>query len=367
MVDDRNIIEIETCPQEQPTESIQSTIHIGILANYAENEETRFLLTPEACGLLTSAGAAICMEAGAGIDIDFSDEKYAEYGVTIADRETVLQQSIVICYTPLKATDVRKMRTGATLLCVMDSTLFEADNIKALLEKRITLGCLDNMYSHNDEPVFAIIIDEINGRAAIMYAQENLSYLGGGKGVLLAGVAGINPCEVLVIGDGMDVYCAASAAMNAGAIVTLVNNDVSTLQTARQTCGDRLVTLAIHPRVLFNKVKTADVIIIGSTTYPFEMPRNLLMAMKENAFLLDLKKTQPSVSVPRTVAMAISNALVNFFNEAMLKEGFLGMMATTEGVQHGIVTYDGKLVDKLVASYLGMSCVDISVMLGHAN
>lgn len=368
MTEENNTIALEPCPEQSAAESRPATLQIGIVANYQDSEETRVLLTPEACGMLTSAGIAVCMETGAGIDIDFSDEKYAEYGVTVADRETALRQNIVVSYAPLRAADILKMQKGAALLCVMDSSLFQPDSIKALLDHRITLGCFDNMYSHNDEPVFANIIDEINGRAAIMYAQDHLSYLGGGKGVLLAGVAGINPCEVLIVGDGMDVYSASLAAINSGATVTLINNDVSTLQTARQFCGERLVTLAMHPRVLFNKVKTADVIIIGSTTRPFEMPRNLAAAMKETVYMLDLKQTQPSVSVPRTVAMGLSNALVNFFNEAAIKEGITGMIATTEGVQRGIVTYDGKLVDKLVASYLNLPCVDISVMLSsHSN
>ncbi|MDE6811594.1 MAG: hypothetical protein K2J15_04510, partial [Muribaculaceae bacterium] len=198
---------------------------IGLPSNYADDEETRFLLTPEACGMITSSGLKIRMEADAGIDISFSDDAYAEFGVEISDRDTVLKSDLVLTFTPLKEADVEKMRPGATLLCMMGNDLFKAETIKALLDRRITCAVLDNMYSYNDEPVFANILNEIDGRAAILYAQEHLSYLGGGKGVLLAGVAGINPCEVLLIGEGMDVCYAAKAAIAAGATVTLVNND----------------------------------------------------------------------------------------------------------------------------------------------
>ena len=125
--------------------------------------------------------------------------------------------------------------------------------------------------------------------------------------------------------------------------------------------------IAVHPRVLYNRVKTADVIILGNTTRPFEFPNNLKAAMKENAYVLDMNETHPSVSVPRTVAMALSTALVNFFDEMAIKNGFYGMVATTPGVQFGIVTYEGKLVDKLIGSYLGLPSVDINVMLSAAN
>ncbi len=344
-----------------------SSIQIGILGNYPDSSETRMLLTPEACGMLTSAGLGVCIEEGAGTDISFTDARYAEYGAKVVSRDEALKAPIVLSYTALKAKDVKKMTKGACLLCMMDSLLFDAATIKALLSQHITTGCFDNMISHNDEPVFANIIDEIDGRTAIMYAEEALSYLGGGKGVLLAGVAGINPCEILMIGIGNEMLAAAKAAVAVGARVTLMDNDISTLQVAKDIVGPAVDTVSIHPRVLYNKVKTADVIITSTTTRPFEFPRNLSAAMKENVYVLDLNETHPSVSVPRTVAMAMSNALVNFFDEMAIKNGIEGMIATTPGVQYGIITYHGKLVDKLIGSYLSMPSVDISVMISAAN
>lgn len=367
MAEEKSTLQLEPeLALEEHTEGTQR-LHIGLLGNYPDTEETRILLTPEACGLLTSAGMHVCMEEGAGIDIDFSDEKYAEYGVKITSRKTALEQDVVLSYAPLKPEDVKKMKDGATLLTMMADTLFSNGVIQVKLDKKITLCCLSNMLSFNGEPVFGNIIDEIDGRGAIMYAQEHLSYLGGGKGVLLGGVAGVNPCEIVLIGDGRDIYACAHAAIDQGAIVTLLNNDISALQMARVLCGNRLQTLAIHPKVLFNKIKTADVIIMGNTTRPFEMPRNLTAAMKDNAYVLDLRETHPSVSVPRTVAMAVSNVMVNLLNDMALMEGMDRLIATTEGVQNGIITYRGQLVDKLAASYLGLPYVDLAVMISHTN
>lgn len=342
-------------------------LHIGMAANYSDTDETRFLLTPEACGMLTSAGLRISMESGAGIDVSFSDETYAEYGVKIVSREEVLKSPIVLSYQPLRAQDVMKMQEGATLLCMMGHDLFETAVIKALAEKKISCGCFDNMYSHHDVQIFADIIDEIDGRAAIMYAQEALSYLGGGKGVLFAGVAGLNPCEVLIIGTGTQAIAAANAAQGTGARVVLMDNDASSLQLARHSCDRNVELIAIHPKVLTNRVKTADVIITGNTTHPFEFPKSLSTSIKDNVYVVDLNETHPSLSVPRTVAMALSNPLINFFNEMAIKDGFIGMMATTPGVQAGMVTYEGTLVDKLIASYMGLPGIDIRVMLSGQN
>ena len=123
----------------------------------------------------------------------------------------------------------------------------------------------------------------------------------------------------------------------------------------------------IHPRVLYNKVKSADVILLGTTTRPFEFPKNLSAVMKDSAYILDFKEAHPSVSVPRTVAMALSNVMVNFIDEMRLKDNFDCMLQTNEGVRQGIVTYRGKLVDKLVGSYTGLPAVDLSVMLAVRN
>ena len=256
-------------------------ITVGLLANYADSDETRFLLTPEACGLICSSGFRIVMEPDAGIDVSFPNEAYTDAGVEIADRDVALKADVVLSYSPLREFDILKMRPDGTLLCMMDNTLFEKDVVRVMLERGVTVGCLDNMLSHNEIPVFADIIDELDGRASILYAQDRLSFLGGGKGVLLAGVAGLNPCEVLVIGEGNVECAAAMAALDAGAYVTLMNNDVSALQSARQMCGPGLNTSVIHPRALYSKVRSADVILIGNCTRPFEFTAHHTGAGKE--------------------------------------------------------------------------------------
>lgn len=356
-------------PQEalSMTAERRAAIRLGLVSNYEDSEETRFFLTPEACGMLTSMGYEVMMQAGAAIDISYTDEDYKESGVIVTDRGEVLQADIVLSVRPLIEDDIRKMRSGAVLLCLMDATLFGESLVQTLMKANITCACLDLMSSANGVPIFAHILDEIDGRAAVMYVQEGLSFLGEGKGVLLAGVAGINPCEVLIIGQGRRALFAAKSAIAAGAKVTLMDNDISSLAEAQEFCGDHLSTAAIHPHVLYNKVKSADVIMLDSCTRDFEFPKQLSVAMKESVYLLDLEDTTPSLSVPRTVAMALSNVLVNFFDECLLKGGMMQMTATTAGVQQGVITFRGHLVDKLIGMNLGIPCIDISMINTVSN
>lgn len=340
---------------------------LGIVNNYSDTDETRLFLTPEACGMISNFGFQIRLESGAGIDIDYSDDAYAANSVEIVSRTGALQCDIVLSVRPLRVPDVRLMRSGATLISLMDPSLFDREVVTALLDCRITLIALDNMVSANGLRVFARILDEIDGRAAMIYAQEGVTFLGEGKGVLLAGVAGLNPCEVLVIGSGWRPQAAAKAALATGARVTVMDNDVAALFEIQGECGAHLTTAAIHPHVLFNKVKSADVIILDDCTNDFEMPKKLVMAMKENVYLLDMRKTIPSLCVPRTVAMAVSNAMIHFFEDVMLKGGIGGLVSSTPGVRSAVVTTCGRLVDKYVAMHLGMSAADIDMMLTRSN
>jgi hypothetical protein len=65
--------------------------------------------------------------------------------------------------------------------------------------------------------------------------------------------------------------------------------------------------------------------------------------------------------------MAISNVMINFLNECLLKGGMSQMIATTEGVKAGVVMYRGKLVDKLIGMHLGIPCVDLNMMSTGSN
>lgn len=360
-------LKVDTCPC--PSAPAQHTFgrRIGLLANNHDSDETRLLLTPEICGRLISDGWKICMETDAASPISYTDANYADYGVEIVARPQALDCDIVLSYAPVSAVDIDLMRPGAALLCMFSPLLFERSIIDALRNRHICAIALDEVESHNGVPVFANIVDDVDGRAAMWYAQEALSFLGGGKGVLLGGVPGIMPCEVLIIGRGHKVRQAAMGAIALGAQVTLMDNDMSELQLAQAVCGDRLVTCAIHPRPLASKVKSADVILIDSCTNEFEFSNQLKSLTKKDAFVLDFHLSSPSLSTPRTVAQGLATCLYNLFADFLLKQGIDNTLLTTQGVRHGVITYGGHLCNKLVATVVGLQVVDLDVLLAHNN
>lgn len=340
---------------------------IGLLANNYDSDETRLLLTPETCGRLIMNGWEINMETEAATTISYTDSDYAQYGVQITDRATALQADIVLSYAPIQDADAEKMKPGSALFCMFSHAFFSRSLINILKQQRITTLALDEVISHNGVQVFANIVDDVDGSAAIWYAQEALSFLGGGKGVLLGGIPGIMPCEILILGMGRKVIQAAKTALALGAQVTLMDNDMSELQVAEQLCGDRLVTCAIHPRPLASKVKTADVIFIDSCTHEFEFSNQYKAMVKKDAFILDFNLSSPSISTPRTVTQGLATCLYNLFSEIDLKQSLEATISTDSGVGHGVITYAGHLCNKLTGTVAGIHVVDLDILLANKN
>ena len=357
---------VDTQPQPAAVARKKQSFSLGIVNNYPDSEETRLFMTPEACGMLTGAGLTIRLEAGAGIDINYSDEDYAANGVEIKTRTEALACDVVLSVRPLNCADTLLLKKRSTLLTLHDPEL-PRDVIQALLDRDVTMIALDRMVSDNGVRIFAHILDEIDGRATMLYAQDGLSFLGEGKGVLMGGIPGLQPCEVLIIGCGERVIAAAKAAMQIGARVTLMDNDIAALDHALSKCGPHLITSSIHPNVLYNDVRHADVIILDRCTREFTLPDSLSLAMKSNIYLLDLTETTPSLIVPRTVAMAISNVLINFLNDTIKMGGMRRTVISHTGVQQGLVTFSGHLVDEIIAARHGLHALDMGIMLTESN
>lgn len=361
------ISQLEPQLQQQEHISSQPGHKIGILANNHDSDETRLLITPEICGRLVSAGWRLCMETDAASPISYTDAAYREYGVEICSRSEALASDFVLTYAPVDVADVKAMRPGTVQMCMFSTALFNRTLEEQLMRKHICTIALDEVVSHNGVQIFANIVDDVDGRAAVWYAQEALSFLGGGKGVLLGGVPGILPCEILIIGSGRKVRQAARTALALGATVTLMDNDMSELQLAQSICGDRLVTCAIHPRPLTSKVKSADVVMLDSCTHEFEFPTQLKALVKKDAFVLDFHLSSPSLSTPRTVTQGLATSLYNLFAELDLKGGLENTLLTTPGVCHGVITYNGHLCNKLVGSVTAIPVVDLGILLAGTN
>ena len=165
--------------------------------------EHRFPLTPEGAGMLVSRGFCVKMEKGAAEYIHYSDAAYARCGVEITERAEALAADIVVYLPPMDVADARRMKRGALLLSFIHNRETDRETIRTLVERHVIALALELICDEAGHRPFADILHEIDGRAAIAIASSLLADAVHGKGILLGGVAGVVPCEVMVIGSDM--------------------------------------------------------------------------------------------------------------------------------------------------------------------
>lgn len=370
---------------------------VGIPA--PEGPARRFPLTPEGAAMLTAREIDVRIEKGAGAAIHYTDTRYIQAGARIVSRAEAFACDIVICLSPLNPEDARRLRRGALLLTVLDA-LMASPAVALLLEKQVVTIALDLIADNEGHAPFADVLNEIDGRAAMAVSSALLADAEAGKGILLGGVAGIIPCEVTVIGAGIGGMSAARSAMGMGALVRMFDPDVYRLRRAAERLGPGVVTSSMHPRVLVNALRTADVVVASQTNPPHAFDNDVVERMKEGVITIyldgygmpsatpmfpsmpmaDLASSRRRIrqdadsprvcyvnaagTVPRTVAMALSNTFNSMFTDIA---GCGGSTSNTlkinAGMRRAVCTFLGKPVNVVVARALGMRPVDINLLL----
>lgn len=382
-------------PELSPVKTSRRRLSIG-LPKSADPAERRFPLTPEGAATLIDRGMEVNMEAGASESIHYTDTRYAAAGVNIVPRITAMGCDIVIYLDAPSVADIHTMRRGAVLLTLFDASRLTAEAARALIDRHIIVIALDLIRDDADNTPFADILAEIDGRAAMACAGSLLADSFHGKGILLGGIAGIVPCEVTVIGSGLGAQAAARAASGAGATVRMFDNDIYRLRDASRQLGPWLITSALHPHVLHNALRSADVIIYtGSTPTEMTFDADTVAGMKEGVIVfdlttgrgdafpslhtIDLAKASPSrcnslrrgricyinagSAVPRTAAMALSNTLFTLLTRVVDFENIDNALKFTPGLQCAALAFLGKAVNPAFARIADVRAVDIKIFL----
>ncbi len=357
--------------------------------------ERRFPLTPESAASLVEQGFDIKMEEGAAETIHYADAQYAKAGVRICSRSEAMSTDIVMHLAPLSPQDIKLMRRGAMLLTLFSPCRLQSEHVHALLAHNILTIAINLIKDERGNAPFDDILAEIDGRAALARASSMLADSVHGKGILLGGVAGIVPCEVTVIGAGIAACAAARSASGQGALVRMFDNDIYRLRQAEHELGARVVTSALHPKVLSNALRSADVVVYAGVEPAPHFDADIVNEMKRGVIVfdlfsdcgkvfpsiptidlalaspLDISLTEPSracyvnagSAVARTVAMALSNTFITMLGHLSTCEGMTNALKILPGLQCATLTFMGKPVNPLVAEMVGTRHVDINIYL----
>ena len=386
-------------PQEllQALGKVNNRLLLGI-PRERDKSERRLPLTPEAIAILTQAGHRVWVETGAGLGINYADTHFAEAGAEIkATPQEVYQADIILKILPPTLAEIDCMRPRTTLLSFVPLNILSKEVFLRMMAKRITAVAYELITDEWHRIPMLNVTSEIEGAASITIASELLSNTQGGKGILLGGIPGVSPTEVVIIGAGNAGTVAARAAIALGAFVKVFDDDLNKLRAIHQTLGQGLLTSTFHPNVRQNALRSADV-VIGAMRYinarrNFVISKELVHAMKKGALLIDLRISQggcfettcclspadppvfeqygvlhyarPNVSnrVARTTSMAYSNILVPLLLGLGDAGSLVAWISSNRGFHEGVYLYNGAAVNEYVAHSFNLSSNNLDLFL----
>lgn len=361
----------------------------------ADEGDHRFALTPEGALQLIERGFRVRMESGAAGHIHYADEAYSRCGVEIVDRAGAFGADIVVYLPAVSPHDANMLRRGALLLTFLHTEADAGPGLMCLLRRHVITIALDHVSNGTGRFPFAGILDEISGRASIAIASSLLADAVHGKGILLGGVPGVVPCEVTVIGADTAGRAAAASAIGLGATVRLFDNDTYRLGQALRELGPGAIGSTIHPRVFTGALRSADIVIATAAAEGLVVDADMCSQMKSGVLTFDLGSDTSSVfpsmpvvdldmaspydgspqavirlcyvnacnAVPRTVAMALTNAMIAMMDDILVCDGVGNALRLNAGLRNGAVTFLGKCVNADTARMLGLRHMDISLIM----
>lgn len=361
-------------------------------------QENRLALTPEAVELLVGNGHDVLIEKDAGKNASYTDTDFSENGGFIVDTsEKVFSADVILKVAPLTLKEISLLKGQKLVFSTLEISRQSKKIISALVQKKVTAIAFENiMDRHGNYPVVRSM-NEIAGITSVLIAAEYLSNVRGGKGVMLGGITGITPAEVVILGAGTAAEYAIRAAIGLGATVKIFDQSVHQLGEIQNLIGQRLQTSVFHPHVLEKNLKSADV-VIGALSLPGEqsahyyITEEMVKVMKKGSVIVDISIDQGgcvetsetrthkdpvfekhgvihySVSnIPSRVARTASIALSNVFVPILLKLGEAGgiqaHLKENKGLRKGVYLYNGILTNSVIGNKFGILSKDIDLLL----
>lgn len=369
---------------------------IGLLKE-SDPQETRIPLTPQSVELLVQGGHRVLIERGAGEGARFSDHDYSETGAEVAeDKSQVLESTILLKVSPLEKNELALLGPGKTIITSLHLATRDEQYFQELIRRKVTAIAFELLQDEVMEFPVLRSMDEIAGTVAVNIGSSLLSSRDNGKGILLGGITGITPAEVVILGAGTAGEYAARTATGMGAIVKVFDRSIPTLRSLKHSLGQELFTSVLHPPVLKKAFETADLVIstlqrIHEDSF-FLVPEEMIMTMKAGSVLIDIHIDQGSSfetgiyispekpvyirhgvlhymvpNLPAKVARTASIALSNVFLPLLLDKGKCGgvqqLIREDRGVREGVYLYNGILTNEMIGNRFGITSKDINLML----
>ncbi len=348
-----------------------------------KDHETRVGITPGGVHALVAAGHTVLVQTGAGELSAFPDDEYQNAGAEIVGSAYDvwrLADMVVKVKEPTEK-EYRHFREGLLLFTYLHlAPLPELTN--QLVEKKVNAIAYETVRDRAGTLPLLTPMSEVAGRLSVQVGAAYLQKEHGGRGVLLGGVPGTTPGNVVIIGGGIVGTNAAKMALGLGAKVTIVDLSLNRLREIDDIFNGRVYTLASNPYNIARAAAEADLLIGGVLIPGHSAPKlvtaEMVRGMKRGAVIVDVAidqggcmetarpttHTEPSyvvdgvvhycvtnmpAAVPNTSTLALTNATFPYVL-TLANKGAAAAIREDTGIAEGVNTYAGSLTYKAVAA-----------------
>ncbi len=362
-----------------------------------KNNENRVSLTPGGAYALVKAGHRVLVEKSAGEGSGFSDEEYAAVGATLVPTAAdvfKLADIIVKVKEPLAA-EYGLLREGQTLFTYLHLAP-NRELTQALMTRKVTGIAYETVQPADGSLPLLAPMSEVAGRMSVQVGAAMLQKYNGGMGVLLGGVPGVKPANVLIIGGGTVGTNAAKMAVGLGAHVTVMDINKSRLAYLDDIFGGRVTTLIYDEYAVTQGVKEADLLIgavlVAGARAPKTVTEEMVRTMKKGAAIVDVAIDQGGSietidhvtthdtpyfvkhgvvhysvanmpgAVPKTSTLALTGVTLPYLLQ-LANKGPKAAMLENAALRKGLNTIDGQVTYKGVAEALGYPYADAETLL----
>lgn len=366
-----------------------------------KNNENRVALTPAGVHELAKAGHRVLVEKNAGAGSGIEDAEYEAAGAEILDQNTdVFAEADIIVKVkePLEC-EYDLFREGQTLFTYLHLAPNPALT-RALLARKVTGIAYETVQLQNGSLPLLAPMSEVAGRMSIQIGANLLQKYNGGSGVLLGGVPGVLPAEVVIIGGGVVGTNAAKMAVGMGARVTVMDVNKNRLAYLDDVFGGRISTLTYNQYNVAEMVRKADLLVgavlVAGAKAPKTVTEDMVKTMKKGSVIVDVAIDQGGSietidrvtthdnpcyekygvihysvanmpgAVPRTSTFALTGVTLPYLVQ-LAARGPEEAMREDKALLLGLNTYKGMLTCKGVAEAMGMeytpaeSCLAITL------
>lgn len=262
-----------------------------------KDHEDRVGMTPAGVEeLVKQYGHSVLVESGAGDGSGITDEEYRAAGAAVVPREQVFAQAdlIVKVKEPLPS-EYPLFRHGQILMTYLHLAPVP-ELTRALLERGVIGIAYETIQRADGSLPCLVPMSEVAGRMAVQVGAEYLERVKGGRGVLLGGVPGVPPAEVVIIGAGTVGASAAKIALGMGAHVTIIDINADRLRYLEEILHGNLITVMSNRYNIERAVRYADLLIgavlVPGAKAPVLVTEEMVKAMKPGAVIIDVAVDQ---------------------------------------------------------------------------